>query len=257
MEIGGAKATDFFGSPSVDSVFSAGTTPPASQEQETARVTIQAQKREINRLRGYKLQLTPADNKKLADIQVKVQEIEAKAQNGTVREDELEDRLDLLAQADAIIGKPIANVNEDEAISDELAKQAGILEALLEPKLSPALEKRYEQLLRVKETIEASFAANPESDTLRAQFQNITAQVDALKPPRPISQLSLSERKAYDDLADLINETAGVEIQLSSRDSIRVAELESSIINLQQLLPPDISQQPTPQDVTRAYTRLA
>lgn len=257
MEIGSsAKGTDIFGSPSTDSIFSAGLNAPATQEQEIARVTIKAQKREINRLRGYKLELTPADNQRLTKLQIKISEIERKAQNGTVRDDELEDRLELLAKADEIIGKPIVNVDEDEAVSEKLSELAGILEALLEPNLNPTLAKRVERLERVKDTLEESFYANPESSTLRAQFQNIIGLVNALKPERAISELSTAERKTYDDLAVLINEQAGAKIQLSSRDSIRVSELEGSIINLQQLLAADISGQPTPGDVARAYTRF-
>lgn len=256
MEIGGAKGTDLFGSPSTDSIFSAGQSAPATQEQEIARVTIKSQKREINRLRGYKLELSAAENLKLSKLQTEISKIERKAQNGTVREDELEDRLELLAEADEIIGKPIANVDEDEAVSDELSELAGILEALLEPKLNSTLARRVERLERVKDTLEERLNNNPESDTLRSQFQNITRLVDELKPNRAISELSLAERKTYDDLAELINNQAGAKVQLSSKDAIRVAELESSIINLQQLLGADISSQPTPGDVARAYTRF-
>lgn len=256
MEIGGAKGTDIFGSPSTDSIFSAGKNAPATQEQEIARVTIKAQKREINHLRGYKLELTLADNERLAKIQTKLTEIGRKAQNGTVREDELADRLELLAEADEIIGKPIANVDEDEEVSEKLSELAGILDALLEPKLNSTLAKRVERLERVKDTLEGNLNNNPESDTLRTQFQNITRLVDELKPDRAISELSTAERKTYDDLADLINDQAGAKVQLSSKEVIRVSELEGSIINLQQLLGADISGQPTPGDVARAYTRF-
>lgn len=256
MEIGGAKATDLFGSPSTDSIFSAGLNAPATQEQETARITIKSQKREINRLRGYKLELTAAENQRLSKLQVEISKIERKAQNGTVRQDELDDRLELLAEADEIIGKPIANVGEDEAISDKLSELAGILEALLEPKLNSTLAKRVERLERVRDTLEERLNYNPESDTLRSQFQNITVLIDGLKPNRAISELSADERKTYDDLAELINNQAEAKVQLPSKDAIRVAELESSIINLQQLLAPDITGQPTPGDVARAYMRL-
>lgn len=250
MEIG-ASASQIFGSSSVDSVFSAGQSAPATQEQETARITIDAQRREINRLRGYKLSLTPAEKNRLTEIQVEIQEIETKASSGTVRNDELDDRTALLAEADEIIGKPTVDIEADEF----LAELAGILEALLAPKLNPVVEKRVEQLERVKATVEEALNAN-NTDTLRAQFQNITAQIEALTPPRAVSQLSSTERRAYDDLAILINDHVGAKLQLNSRETIRVAELESSIINLQGLLAPDITQQPTPQAVARAYTRF-
>ncbi len=246
------SAAQFFGAGPVASIFSAGQFEGSTPQQETARVTILAQRREINRIRGYKLQLTPAEKQKLAEIQQKVQVIEQKSSNGTVRSDELEDRTDLLAQADEIIGKPSIDAKAD----DELAKLAGIMEALLNPKLNPAQAKRVEMLRRVKDNIESSMLRSPESATLRNQFRNVTSQLLEANPPRPVSSLSITERKAYDDLAVLINERAGAKIQLSAKENIRVAELESSIINLQALSPPNFGQQPTSQQVSRAYTRL-
>ena len=246
------SATQLFGAPPVSSVFSAGQFGGSTPEQETARTTILAQKREINRIRGYKLQLNPAEKQQLAEIQQKVQAIEKKSSNGTVRGDELDDRLDLLAEADEIIGKPLVDATAD----DELAKLAGIMEALLNPKLNPVQARRVEMLTRVKDNIEASMLRSPKSATLRNQFRNLTFQLLEANPPRPVSSLSVTERKAYDDLAVLINDRAGAKIQLSAKENIRVAELESSIINLQALSPPDLSQQPTTQQVSRAYTRL-
>ncbi|NND49191.1 MAG: hypothetical protein HKN60_02950 [Rhizobiales bacterium] len=251
MEIG-AKATDVFGSPRVDSVFFNGQSAPPSPQQETARVSIIAQKREINRIHGYKLQLTPAESKRLSEIQADVIDIERKASAGTVRDDELDDRIELLAEADEIIGKPVVDVEAD----DTLAEFAQAVESLLEPKLDPRKLAQVERLERVKATIEGNLNANPESPTLLSQFQSVSALIDGLTPPRPVSALSNSERELYDDLTELINDHTGVKLQLNSKEAIRVAELEKSILQLQEILPPDISQQPTPQAVARAYTRL-
>ncbi len=134
MEID-AKATDVFGSARVDSVFFNGQSAPSppSPQQETAWVSIIAQKREINRIHGYKLQLTPAESKRLSEIQADVIDIERKASGGTVRTDELDDRIELLAEADEIIGKPAVDVAAD----DTLAEFAQAVESLLEPKLDP------------------------------------------------------------------------------------------------------------------------
>ena len=222
MEIG-AKPTDLFGSPSVESMFTAGQSGGATPEQETARITIQAYQREINRIRGYKLELTPAENQRLRKIQEQVQQIKQKASLGTVRQDELDDRLGELA---------------------------GILEALLEPKLNPAVKKR------VKATVEERLTDNSTNATLRRQFQNVTAQIASIMTPRPITALSTAERNSYDDLAELINDAAGAKIQLTAKEARRVAELEESIISLQGQLGADPSQQPTAAAVSRAYTRL-
>lgn len=253
MEISGASATQFFGSPSTESLFTAGQTAGATEEQQTAAVIISAQKREINRIKGYKIQLTPADNQRLSKVQAEIQAIEAKASNGTVRSDELEDRTELYAEADRIIGKPSADADADA----ELAKYATAMQTLLSPKLSASLTKRVEYLERVKEDLKEQFNDNGDNETLRRQFQSISRLLTELTPPRPISQLSRAETKAYNDLADLINEHAGVDIQLSSRDAIRVEQLEKTVVDMQANLGPDPSQQPTPQAVARAYTRLA
>lgn len=252
MEIG-AKASDVFGSPKIESVFSAGQSAPPSPQQETARVAIIAQKREINRIHGYKLQLTPAETKRLTDIQDEIIEIERKASAGTARADELDDRLELLKEADEIIGKPTVDIEAD----DTLAEFAQAVDTLLQPKLDPTTLARVESLERVKATIEESLNKNPESATLLSQFQSVSAVIDNLTTPRLISSLSASERRMYDDLTELINEHTGEKIQLTAKEAIRVAELEKSILQLQELLPADAGQQPSSQAVARAYARLA
>lgn len=252
MEIG-AKATAIFGSPTVESIFAAGKSAPRTQEQETARVAIAAHKREINRIFGYKLQLTPAENQRLADIRSEIVEIGRKVSAGTVRADELDDRIELLKEADEIIGKPTVDVEAD----DQLAEYAQGVDSLLQPKLDPTTLRRVESLERVKAGFEEQLNRNPTSPTLISQFQSIQRVIDDLTTPRPVSALSVSERKVYDDLAELINDHVGEKIQLSSAESLRVAELEKSILQLQELLPADAGSQPTPQAVARAYARLA
>jgi len=243
-----------FGGTALDAVFSIGQTQGITPAQQTAKVTIDAQKREINQLRGYKPVLNLAEKAKLAEIQAKVVEIQQKSASGTVRPDELEDRLALLAQADEIIGKPTTEVDGEDK---KLVEYAGLMKVLLDPKLNPIQQKQLDRLERVKSTLEEAVSRSPESATIRAQFQNIVKLIEEVNPPRAVSELSISERKAYDDLAELINDRAGVEIQLSARDTIRVAELENSILNLQSQLPPDASQQPTSQQVSQAYMRLS
>ena len=251
------SATSLFGGgvASASSLFETNVSKGPSAEQENARAIVSAQKREINRIRGYKPVLNLSEKRELGEIQKKIEAIQKKANAGTVRADELEDRTELLLEADRIIGKPIAKAGDE--IDDKLAEYAGALEKLLEPKLDPSAQKRVDTLKRIKTTLEFAVDANPESATIRAQFQNVSKQLADQNPSRPISALSVAEKKAYDDLAELINETAGVEIQLSSKDTLRVAALESSILDLQSQLGDDPSQQPSSLSVNRAYTRLS
>jgi|GEM_PF-1802590 len=249
--IGKYSGADIFGGGSAESVFAAGAG-GATNEQVAAKAIVTAQKREINRIKGYKLDLTAAETQRLAEIQKEIQVIERKAGAGTVRPDELKDRTELYKEADIIIGKPVVDVEADA----KLAEYAGLLEALLKPKLNPSLQKRVDYLNRVKDDVEEQFNLNGENETLRRRFQNLTKLVGQLAPPRAVHELSNGEKRVYDDIAELINDHAGVKLQLSARESERVADLEESIINLQASLGADPASQTTAGQVARAYTRF-
>lgn len=249
------SATQIFGGGGVETFFAAGASGGASSEQQTAQVVVQAQQREINRIRGYKLQLSPAENFRLGEIQTEILKIQEKATNGTVRADELEDRKELYEEADRIIGKPILEIDTEN--DEVLTKLVSALETLMQPKLDPATQRRVDSLVRVKDNIEDQLAANPESVVLRGRFQSISKTVDALTPLRSVSQLSTDERRLYDEIVRDINDYTGVQLQLPSDDAIRVAQLEQSIEQMSANLPPDPSSQPTSGAVSRATARFA
>ena len=226
MEIG-VKATQLFGGGDVTSFFAAGASGGASSEQATATAIVNAQQREINRIRGYKLQLTPAENFRLGEIQDEILKIQEKTNNGTVRADELEDRVTLYEEADTILGKPVLEIETetDETYIDFVSA----LENLLEPKLNPAVAKRVEALERIKDTLEEQLVDRPDSPVLRGRFQSVSNTIDALKPLRKVEELSVQERRIYDETARALNDYVGVKLQLESREAIRVGQLERSI----------------------------
>ncbi len=246
-------ASSLFGSASAETLFSAGQSASATPDQVSAKAIIGAHKREINRLRGYKLELTPIDKQRLAKLKEKIQIIEEKASKGTVRPDELEDRFEMLDEANRILGKPIVDVEADA----KLAEYTALKVALLEPKLDNATAKRVAFLERFRDTIEEEITNNPERFSLRAKFQGIDGLIKTLKPLRATSELSLAERKTYDDIVELINDHTGIKLELTAVESDKVAALERSIVALQSSLEPDLSQEPTPQAVARAYISLS
>jgi hypothetical protein len=260
MEVGSAShsfflpatAESFFGSASAESIIAAGQSASGNSDQQSAQVIIKAHKREINRIRGYKLELTPTDLQILGKLKEKIQDIVVKAAAGTAREDELDDRLEFLDEADRIIGKPIVDVEAD----GKLAEFNALKLAVLEPKLDNATAKRVAFMERFKESVQQQINADPDRHSLQLKFQSITRVIDTLKPLRSPSQLSKAESKTYDDIVELINEQAGVKIELSVAESNKVAALESSITTFQSILGPDLSQQPTPQSVANAYVAL-
>ncbi|RME99829.1 MAG: hypothetical protein D6773_12350, partial [Alphaproteobacteria bacterium] len=241
------------GSTSAETVFAATATSGGSSEATTARAIITAHRREINRIRGYKLQLTPTETERLRKIQEKVVEISRKASAGTVREDELADRDELLEEADRIIGKPTVDLEVD----DKLAEYNALKVALLEPKLDPATKRRVEFLERYKASLEEEVTRRPESASVISRLQTVAALIDDLKPLRLTTELSPVERRTYDDIVELINDHVGRKVELTARESDRVIALERSIDLFEARVGPDLSQQPTPQAVSRAYTALA
>jgi len=247
-----ATAESFFGSASAESIISAGQSASGTTGQQSAKIIITAHKREINRIRGYKLDLTPADLQKLSKLKEKILEIEAKAAAGTARADELDDRLEFLDEADRIVGKPIVDIEVDDTLAEFNALKVG----LLEPKLDNATAKRVAFMERFKDSIEKQINEDPERVSLQQKFQSISSIIDRLKPLRSPSQLSKAEGKTYDDIVELINDHAGIKIELTAAESRKVAALESSIATFQSILGPDISQQPTPQAVANAYVAL-
>ena len=62
---------------------------------------------------------------------------------------------------------------------------------------------------------------------------------------------------SYDDLVALVNERAGAKVELTVKEATKVAALQRSISELQSVLPPDSSGQPTAADVSRAYAPLS
>lgn len=246
------SAETLFGSGAAGSILSAGQSASGISNQQSAATIITSQKREINRIRGYKLDLTPADLQKLSKLKEKIQEIEAKAAAGTVRVDELDDRIEFLKDADRIFGKPIIDIEVD----DKLAEFNALKVAVLEPKLDNATAKRVAFLERFKDTVEQQINKDPERHSLQLKFQSIDTVINNLKPLRAPSQLSRAESKTYDDIVELINDHTGVKIELTAAESRKVAALESSIAQFQSILGPDLSQQPTAQAVANAYATL-
>jgi hypothetical protein len=247
-----ATAESFFGSASAESIISAGQSSSGTSDQQSAALIITAQKREINRIRGYKLELSPADLQKLSKLKVKIQEIEAKAAAGTVRADELDDRLEFLDDADRIVGKPIVDIEVD----DTLAEYNALKVALLEPKLDRATAKHVAFLERVKDAVGEQINNNPDRHSLALKFQSIDGIIDRLKPLRSPADLSRAEIKTYDDIVELINNHLDVKVELTAAETAKVAALESSIAQFQSILGPDLSQQPTAQAVANAYVSL-
>lgn len=253
LEIG-ASASALFGSSSAESVFGLGVSAGATQAQQSAQTIVQSSQREINRIRGYKLELTGAEKLRLDKIQGEILKIQEKTQAGTVRPDELEDRVALYEEANDIIGKPNLDIDTEE--DETLTNYASALEALLQPNLDPSTQKRVDYLERIKENLETKLEDSPDNATILSQFQSVSSSIDKLKPLRLVETLSNSDRKVYDGIVEQMNEYVGVKLQLGSKEAIKVTELERTIADLSSSLP-STGGGPTSAAVSRALTRFA
>ncbi len=197
-----------------------------------AQATIAASQRQINRLRGYKIELSPANNAQLLKIQEEIQNIERKAAAGTVRNDELEDRLELFKDADRILGKPTVDIEGDET----LAQLSAGLDLIVKPNLPRAIQQRVDSLVRIKNTLEERLFKSPDSGTLKQQFQAVSGLIQELTPPRAIESLSAAERREYDEQVELINAYAGAKVELQTDELIKVNKLQRTIGTMQRFL---------------------
>lgn len=246
------EATSIFGGGTAVSIFAANVTGGASEAQQAAQVVVDAAKQQINRIRGYKLQLTPADNKRLEEIQAEIVKINQKATNGTVRQDEIEDRAELFLEADIILGKPSAEVENDDVLDDIRAR----IDEVLAPRLTPQQEDRLATLNTLLANFEERLADDPSNVIAIRQVQNIQKQIANIDVPRLVTQLSVSEKLEYDALVEEANTHAGAKLLLNARETGRVQALEETIASMEAQLPPDPAGQPTAAAIARAYTRF-
>lgn len=248
------SATSIFGNGagSADSIFAAGKSGGATDAQIAAQTVVNASKQEINRIRGYKPLLTPSDNKRLADIQTEITKLNEKASNGTLRADEIEDRAELFLEADTIIGKPSASVENDDFLDGIREK----IDDLLAPRLTPPQERRLETLNTLLAGFEERLGEDTSNVVAIRQVQNIKKQIANIDVPRLVSQLSVSEKTEYDSLVEQANEHAGAKLLLNATETVRVQNLEQNIERVSGSLPPSASGQPTSASVARAYARL-
>ncbi len=247
-----ASVSDIFGGGTFDTIFSIGITGGGNEGQQVAQVAVDAAKAEINRIRGYKPRLTPQESERLAKIQEQITTIDKKAQEGTVRPDEIETRSELFREADTIIGKPSADVEADETLEGYRQE----IDDLLAPKLDGSRKRRLEGLEKLKANLEDQIAGGDESSITRSRLINANKQINTLTPPRRVQDLSIREKAEYNRLVKQVNDYAGAKLVLNVRESTRVYNLQKTIDDLSGSLPPDPSSQPTAASVARAYARF-
>lgn len=261
MAIGGIdvsrNANILFGSPSniigggdATSVFSNSNT---QNVRTSLEVSAKGLKRELDRLNGFKTDLTPAQKNILAKNQAEISEIEASVSDSKgLSEQEIQRRAQLFQESYRILGKDFVDQEQDprlKALTDKV-------DALLEPKLRGGQKNRLDRLRTLEENAYQATLDAPGNETAVRRLRNIQSQVRELTIPRLVQQLSVSEKREYDDLVDQVNTVAKTEFILPSRERVRAEQLQTSLSQVEAQLAavggPEIG--PTPAQAARAYT---
>lgn len=192
------------------------------------QVIAKGLKREIDRLQGYKVDIQPADARRLADLQTRISRLDANAGANGLTPDQLEDRTELYRKAYEILGKPYVDLDKDPALKDLV----GQVDILLEPKLNPARQKRLENLRKLQENYIIQFNRGNTSKMLASRIANVQQQIRALTPPRQIKELNFEERASYDKLVDQINRRAGQEYLMPAAKREKAERLQETMASL-------------------------
>ncbi|VAW15475.1 hypothetical protein MNBD_ALPHA09-1310 [hydrothermal vent metagenome] len=191
-------------------------------------LTLKAMERDIKRLQGLKVDITPADAKQLAKLQDEIQRIEARAGPEGLSTSEIEDRAEAYRGAFKILGKEFVDLEKD----DTLKNLSKAVDKLLEPPLLGEKKQRLERLRRLSNNLEVAFIGGNRSTTLMTQLVNVQKQISDLVPPRLISELSPTDKRAYDLLVEKVNERAGVEMILPANKRERIEKIQAAMAQL-------------------------
>lgn len=194
----------------------------------TNEIMQTALKRDLDRLNGFRTDITPAKAKQLTKLRSDIARIEQNASPDGLNEKEINERASLFRQANEILGKPYVNVRADRVLSN-LVDQ---VDALLEPKLQGAQKRRLENLRSLEEKYLDAFLGGNKSRALRQQLTNVQSQVSSLTPPRKMNELTSRERQQYDALVAQINDRAGSEYLLPSRKKARAESIQAAMSKL-------------------------
>lgn len=188
-------------------------------------LTLKAMERDIKRLQGLKVDITPADAKQLAKFQDEIQRIEKRAGPGGLSTSEIKDRAAAYRGAFKILGKEFVDLESDLTLKN-LSKA---VDKLLEPKLVGEKKSRLERLRRLSNNLEVAFIGGNRSKILLNQLVNVQKQISDLVPPRLISELSTGDQRAYDILVEKVNARAGVEMILPANRRLQIEKLQSTM----------------------------
>lgn len=234
VQLGQKSATALFSGGSATSLFSTAAAGAIGSISVGANDAIlKGMQDEIDRLQGFRTDLTVAEKQQLSEYQGKISDIEKEAQSRALTDDEISERADLYARAYKILGKDYTDVSDDSFVQTKLTA----IDDLLATKPTGADADRLERLENIKATLtdqaNTAAAGNGATDTVSSQLITVNGQIYDLTRPRDFTDLSQDEIKQYDELATAINDHLGYEYQLPADKRLKIAHIQQTMDTLQ------------------------
>ncbi len=182
---------------------------------------------QIDRLQGYRTNLSVAEKQKLADYQAEITSINQLATTRLLTTEEKSDRAEAYVESYKILGKEYEDVSDDTYVTSRAAE----ITDLLATKPQGAEATRLERLQTAYNSL-TDQADDAEGDTptyLASQILSIARQIQELTVPRKIASLTVAERNQHDKLVNEINEHVGFEYELTSDKKLKIEQLQATI----------------------------
>lgn len=232
VQLGGKSGGALFGknSANASNFFAANVTGNTGISVNPKQIAIKGIQDQIDRILGYRTDLTTAEKQKLADLQSKITSLEEQASTRSLTEDEIAERAELYFDSYRILGKDYKDVTNDEFVQ----LQTKALKALIRKKPVGADLVRFEFLNRVKDKLADQFAKTEKPSQYQySQVTSVSKMIARLQPLRAISELSRAELREHDEIAIAINDHVGLELELTSDKKLKIERLQATISAIQ------------------------
>lgn len=225
VQLGGKSAADIFGGGGAESIFAANVTASAGGiSVDSTQMIVKGIQDEIDRTLGYRTNLSVAEKQKLADLQTQIGKYNEVAQTRSLTSDEISERGELYVDAYRILGKDYVDVAADEFLTSKTEEMTELMTTV--PKGAEAERLRILESMRQNMIDRIDQGTESTAEIYFNPLRNIMRQIQALTPPREITDLSPDELRQHDEIADAINDYAGQELQLRSDKRLKIARLQ-------------------------------
>ena len=228
VQLGQKSGTALFGNNvGADSLFSASLTATSAISIDAQQIAIKGIQDQIDRIQGFRTNLTPAEKAQLAKHQQAIVDFNQIAATRVLTKSEIGERAEAYIESYRILGKEYEDFSSDEFVDEK----SGELATLLATKPKGAEAARLERLQNVLETLKSTALGGDgdPSATLMAQITSVNKQVAQMTQPRPISSLSQAELRQHDDLVFEINTHVGFELELTSFKKLQIERLQKTM----------------------------